>query len=223
NCKSTVFKLNTEKEDNEIISEYKSEKCDKSESFHQWYALFGYYKIYGKTGKELIKNHSPGNTYKIDNRAEWWDIIISFVGPIMVTISKKTTVVTTCENVSLFYDSEYTYKVKLLTEKNEMREKSETDYYRKKDSLDTTVRAESYKVYLKNEKDFLEEMARKEKEIDDIMTKNKRKNFAVLLLKTGEIKMGNIKKVFRDNIIVDIDGKQEDISRYTVAKGKLYK
>jgi hypothetical protein len=222
NCASPFFQVKQAKQD-AILIESASEECQSKEFFHQWYFLFGYYKIYGKTGNDLFTNHDPKNSYKIHHKAYWWDIAISIFGPILITVNKKTTIVETCYDKTLVFASKEDYQNYLVLQKEMIRQEEEFKYETEKTELQKKYEMQSEKEIEKWEINFLKEREERNKEFEELVSKNKERHYAIFILKSGEIKKGKILSIDRDTITIDVEKSKETYSKYNMGRIKIYK
>ncbi len=135
NCASPFFQIKQNKQDR-ILIESPQEECQTKEFFHQWYFLFGYYKMYGKTGNDLFTSQDPKISYKITHKAYWWDVVITIVGPILITVNKKTTIVETCSDKTLVFASKEDYENHLVLQKELIQQEEESKYEKEKAELE---------------------------------------------------------------------------------------
>ncbi len=222
NCASPFFQIKQNKQDR-ILIESPQEECQTKEFFHQWYFLFGYYKMYGKTGNDLFTSQDPKISYKITHKAYWWDVVITIVGPILITVNKKTTIVETCSDKTLVFASKEDYENHLVLQKELIQQEEESKYEKEKAELEKKYSLESDEEIAKWEINFLKEKEEKNKAFEELVSQNKEKHYAIFILKTGEIKKGKILSIDRDTITIDVEKSKETFSKYNIGRIKIYK
>ncbi|MDX1959014.1 MAG: hypothetical protein SFU98_10600 [Leptospiraceae bacterium] len=96
-CASPQLQLYNPHLDSQIQIEKKSQACNEIREIKIWYVFYGSYILDTINAREIFPN--SGQSYRIEQKATTGDLLISLFTGFFLSISRKTLVIESCQNI----------------------------------------------------------------------------------------------------------------------------